>query len=189
MVNVQSLRSAELFLGYITWINFCPTALKSLIWDPKTKQRQSKKWWSIILDIILRAAFIMLVTLWRRQWLNLLKSYRHWPMSLNSLRGNIGRLTCLAQLTTSSLTMVSLTGSSSVERSLSAFCEPIGTDMSPSTRMSSDIEMSDKPANCDKKNGRFKQLWHIRTSMTFYIYINWRHTQQMASSRLPMPGV
>ncbi len=43
MMDSQSLSSAELFLGYITWTNFCPTALRSLSWDPQTEQKDSKK--------------------------------------------------------------------------------------------------------------------------------------------------
>lgn len=47
-----------------------------------------------------------------------------------------------------SLKMVSLTGSSNVENSSSALEEPIGTEMSPSTGISSEIETSDSPASC-----------------------------------------
>lgn len=51
-----------------------------------------------------------------------------------------------------SLTIVSFTGSSRVENSSSAPWEAIGTVISPSTGISSDIETSDRPANCGKAN-------------------------------------
>lgn len=76
------------------------------------------------------------------------------------------------------LTIVSFTGSSSVEISSSALRELSGTAISPSTGISSAIDTSDKPAN-----------WthiHIHTSHTLSEYIYPQHVSG-SSERPPWP--